>query len=219
MIPTSLKSAVSPLWVCKDLIMAWNETIHKRNVENVIQDKHSHGSSSLSLYSIKGNTELLVTVCKPAKGKRMTFFREDGGSCTTGKAWAVPTQPAQLLQLCGAVVRGRGHILAAPTPQAGPVQKMGSPVPHNLYLLWAQKFLASFGEGTQLWKKGLASEEIKEIYEVTPSAGRCSWLRAGWNILFFGISKTILPIWSHLPHNADCRLSLWESRIRLLTFS
>lgn len=51
--------------------------IHKRNVENVVQAKHSQGSSSLTIYSIKGNAELLVMVCKYGKEKRKTLLRED----------------------------------------------------------------------------------------------------------------------------------------------
>lgn len=51
--------------------------IHERNVENIEQAKHSHGSRSLAIYSIKGNTELLVIVCKHGKEKRKTLFRKD----------------------------------------------------------------------------------------------------------------------------------------------
>lgn len=51
--------------------------IHERNTESVVQAKHNHGSSSLAIYSIKGNTEFLVMVCKHAKKKRKTLLRED----------------------------------------------------------------------------------------------------------------------------------------------
>lgn len=100
--------------------------IHERNIENVVQAKHSHGSSILTIYSIKGNGDGLQT----RKGEEKDPFqrglevallqaRLELSQCTASTAPAV-------MWNCGLRI---GHLLAAPTPQDGPVQKMGSAIP------------------------------------------------------------------------------------------
>lgn len=150
------------------------------------------------------------------------FSERTGGSSATGKAWVVPMhsqhRSCNYMELWFEEVGTSWQHLPLKLDLC---RKWDQQFQLTCIYLKPKSFLPALVKELNSGKRDWYRKEINKIYEVTPPAGRCSWLRAVWNMLFFGfsISKTILPIWSHLPHNVDCRLSLWESRIRLLTFS